>query len=60
MYFMSIMGMILTLIMIVAEVKILVSKEQDFTACSMVYYPGTIIVNMDVSMTAMVSALRFV
>ena len=55
---MAIMGMILTIIMIVAEVIVMLSKEQNFTTCCMIHYPGAIIVFMDVSMTAMVSALR--
>ena len=55
---MATMGMILTLIMIVTEVIVMLSKEQNFTTCCMIHYPGAIIVFMDVSMTAMVSVLR--
>ena len=56
---MSIVGIVGSLLMIVGEAIILIKKEQTFATCCMIHYSGTIVVFMDVSMTAMISALRY-
>ena len=58
-YQMSILGIIGSGICMVAEVIILIKKEQTYTTCSMIYYSGFITANLDVTMTAMISALRY-
>ena len=58
-YQMSILGIIGSGICMVAEVIILIKKEQTYTTCSMIYYSGFIVGNLDVTMTAMISALRY-
>ena len=58
-YQMSILGIIGSGICMVAEVIILIKKEQTYTTCSMIYYSGFIVANLDVTMTAMISALRY-
>ena len=58
-YQMSILGIIGSGICMVAEVIILIRKEQTYTTCSMIYYSGFIVANLDVTMTAMISALRY-
>ena len=56
---MSILGIIGSGICMIAEVTILITKEQTYTTCSMIYYSGFIVANLDVTMTAMISALRY-
>ena len=58
-YQMSILGIIGSGICMIAEVTILITKEQTYTTCSMIYYSGFIVANLDVTMTAMISALRY-
>ena len=58
-YQMSILGIIGSGICMIAEVVILVKKEQTYATCSMIYYSGFITANLDVTMTAMISALRY-
>ena len=58
-YQMSILGIIGSSVCIIAEVIILIKKEQTYKTCSMIYYSGFIVANLDVTMTAMISALRY-
>ena len=58
-YQMSILGIIGSSVCMIAEVTILITKEQTYTTCSMIYYSGFIVCNLDVTMTAMISALRY-
>ena len=56
---MAILGLIGATVMLTGEVIILINKIQTFTTCSMIYYTGTIVIFLDLSMTSMISSLRY-
>ena len=57
---MTILGIVGSVIMITALGIILVTSEQSFMTCSMIYYPGVLVANLDVTMISMISGLRYV
>ena len=57
---MTILGIVGSVIVITALGIILVTKEQSFMTCSMIYYPGVLVANLDVTMISMISGLRYV
>ena len=59
-YQMTILGIVGSVIMITALGIILVTSEQSFMTCSMIYYPGVLVANLDVTMISMISGLRYV
>ena len=59
-YQMSILGILGSAIIIVAVGIILATSEQSFVTCSMIYYPFVFVGTLDVTMTSMISGLRYV
>ena len=57
---MTILGIVGSVIVITALGIILVTKEQSFMTCSMIYYPGVLVANLDCTMISMISGLRYV
>ena len=57
---MTILGIVGSVIVITALGIILVTNEQSFTTCSMIYYPGVMVANLDVTMISMISGLRYI
>ena len=59
-YQMTILGILGSTIIIVAIGIILATSEQSFVTCSMIYYPFVFMGTLDVTMTSMISGLRYV
>ena len=59
-YQMTILGILGSAIIIVAIGTILATSEQSFVTCSMIYYPFVFMGTLDVTMTSMISGLRYV
>ena len=59
-YQMTILGIVGSVIVITALGIILVTKEQSFMTCSMIYYPGVLVASLDCTMISMISGLRYV
>ena len=59
-YQMTILGILGSAIIIVAVGIILATNEQSFVTCSMIYYPFVFVGTLDVTMTSMISGLRYV
>jgi hypothetical protein len=57
---MTILQIVGSVIVITALGIILVTNEQSFMTCSMIYYPGVMVATLDVTMISMISGLRYV
>ena len=59
-YQMTILGILGSAIIIVAVGIILATSEQSFVTCSLIYYPFVFMGTLIVTMTSMISGLRYV
>ena len=59
-YQMTILGILGSAVVIIAVGIILVTSEQSFTTCAMIYYPIVFMGTLGATMTSMISGLRYV